>query len=151
MRLKVNSVSSIRRAENWRQKIRFEFSPPSSHTTHTFHITLTHGLQYHQKRICARDDCINSTALSLSIDGYTEGPYSTAAAQSFVSTVTKQRKEKEESAKTEKVSFLVCKMVSETCTYVLAYRVFCGQCVHVHIYLYLSAINVVCGDLFLSL
>ena len=76
-------------------------TPPPLHTS-----TLTHGPQYHQKRICTRDDSINSTALSLSIDGYTEGPYSAAAAQSFVSMVTKQRKEKEESAKTEKVSCL---------------------------------------------
>ena len=108
MRLKVNSVSSIRKAANWRLKIRFVYlyhlppsPPPPLHTS-----TLTHGPQYHQKRICTRDDSINSTALSLSIDGYTEGPYSAAAAQSFVSMVTKQRKEKEESAKTEKVSCL---------------------------------------------
>ncbi len=52
----------------------------------------------------ARDESITSLALTLSIDGYSQRPYSTAAIQPFITTLAKHREGKEKSAKTEKVS-----------------------------------------------
>ena len=42
-------------------------------------------------------------ASGLNIEEYVEGPYSTAAVKSFISKVTKQRKQMEVKAKQEKV------------------------------------------------